>query len=352
MNIPIHFQSRRRGFTLIELLVVIAIIAILIALLLPAVQQAREAARRSQCKNNLKQIGLAFHNYHETHTTFPRPAMIGVTVSSGLELTMSASWGTMLLPYLDQAPVYELYDSNLSSVHPNNAEAVKTILPVFVCPSTPSGNPRTEWTIPAGTQLDPSFPPTGSDWNFSGGRADYVSTNGVRGDLSSIGYNGYPGGSPPRHGWATWIIAVQDVPSFSDGGRGGRMRDLWDGSSNTFMIGELASRNSLYRRNKIVPSSDPEAQAQAITGGGAWADPFNGEMWSEGRRYDGTDSGNGGPCAINCSNFRGAGLYSFHTGGVHVLMCDGSARFVSENIGQSVYCYLVTSQGGEVVGQF
>src|SRR5687767_7224860 len=99
-------DSRKgRGFTLIELLLVIAIIAILIALLLPAVQQAREAARRTTCKNGLKQIGLAFHNYADTHGRFPQPAMIGLTVLSGLRMTSAVSWQTMLLPFLDQAPV-------------------------------------------------------------------------------------------------------------------------------------------------------------------------------------------------------------------------------------------------------
>jgi prepilin-type N-terminal cleavage/methylation domain-containing protein len=119
----------KRGFTLIELLVVIAIIAILIALLLPAVQQAREAARRTQCKNNMRQIGLAFHNYHDTHTKFPKPAMLRLTVSSGLIIRGGASWCTMLLPYIEQGNVYSLYNSSLSAYDPANAAAVKTVIP-------------------------------------------------------------------------------------------------------------------------------------------------------------------------------------------------------------------------------
>src|SRR6202008_4030252 len=122
-------QRRARGFTLIELLVVIAIIAILIALLLPAVQQAREAARRTQCKNNMKQIGLAFHNYHDVYNRFPQPAMIGVTVSSGLIIRSGASWCTMLLPYIEQANAYNQYNSNTSPFDPVNAAAVSTIIP-------------------------------------------------------------------------------------------------------------------------------------------------------------------------------------------------------------------------------
>ena len=103
-------KKNSRGFTLIELLVVIAIIAVLIALLLPAVQQAREAARRSQCKNNLKQIGLAFHNYHETYNMFASPSTIGLTVSTGLVIRNGTSWCTAILPYIDQGPAYNLYN--------------------------------------------------------------------------------------------------------------------------------------------------------------------------------------------------------------------------------------------------
>ena len=95
------------GFTLIELLVVIAIIAILVALLLPAVQQAREAARRSSCKNNLKQLGLALHNYHDVHRVFPPAQLRGRNSSTGIEYGNAASWGAMLLPFIEQAPLYD-----------------------------------------------------------------------------------------------------------------------------------------------------------------------------------------------------------------------------------------------------
>ncbi len=101
-----------------------------------------------------------------------------------------------------------------------------------------------------------------------------------------------------------------------------------------------------------MPLSDPEAVAHSLTGGGAWADLFNGELWVEGRLYDGTPGSDGGPCAINCSNYRGAGMYSWHTGGVQVLLCDGSGRFISENIAQSILAGLVTCQKGEVLGEF
>ena len=127
----------RRGFTLIELLVVIAIIAILIALLLPAVQQAREAARRSVCQNNLKQIGLALHNYHDVHRTFP-PGWIGV--ESGVvnfEGESGFGWGAFILPYVDQAPLYQSFDFDESMVHAMNLSKLKQTLSVYLCPSDP-----------------------------------------------------------------------------------------------------------------------------------------------------------------------------------------------------------------------
>ena len=345
-----HSSRRARGFTLIELLVVIAIIAILIALLLPAVQQAREAARRTQCKNNLKQIGLGFHNYHDTFRTFPKPATLGLTVSTGLVVTQGASWSTMLLPYMDQAPLYNTIDTDRSPYDPVNVAATETILQGFLCPSTPRGDNVVEWTIPAGTSLGGGFPPTGATWSFRGGASDYATLNGVRGDFADAAYGGSPGGT--RHGWATWTIRVLDVAGFDDGGKGGKIRDITDGTSNTIHVGEVCNRNELWRDGRRVNPPDPEAVAHSLTGGGAWADLFNGELWVEGKLYDGTPGADGGPCAINCSNFRGAGMYTWHTGGAQVTLCDGSSRFISENVAQSVLAALITSQKGEVVGEF
>ncbi len=345
---------RRKGFTLIELLVVIAIIAILVALLLPAVQQAREAARRSSCKNNLKQIGLAFHNYHDTHGRFPQPAMIGLTLSTGLVITNGSSWEIQLLPFLEQAPLYEQLDVTSASPYDPavNGTAVATIISTFMCPSTPS-NPIVEFSIPAGTDIDgpDPLPPTGEQLDMRGGRCDYGTLDGVRGDFSSIARAGqtFNGG---REGWGTLSIRVLDIPGVSSGGSGARMRDITDGTSNTILIAEQASRNELYRKRALIPISDPEAAAQALMGSGAWADLFKGDTWVNGRLYDGTPGADGGPCAVNCSNARTAGLYSWHTGGAQVALCDGSVRFISENIAAWNLFSLITRAGGEVLGEF
>ncbi|MCH9654582.1 MAG: DUF1559 domain-containing protein [Planctomycetes bacterium] len=268
------YSRTKKGFTLIELLVVIAIIAILIALLLPAVQQAREAARRSTCKNNLKQFGLAFHSYHDTYQMFPKPSIIGVTVSSGVIFHTTTCWGVATLPYIDQANIYNKMNFNVSVFNPVNVPATETILPVHLCPSTPRSDSITQYTIPAGIPIDPGTPPTATANTFRGGASDYLSMSGVLGAFNAIAYSGQtPANS--RHGWGTQAIVVLDVPSLSDGGESTRLRDFTDGSTNTIILGETAGRNQLYRVGKAVASSDPEAIAESIGGAGAWADMLN-----------------------------------------------------------------------------
>jgi len=344
-------SKRKRGFTLIELLVVIAIIAILIALLLPAVQQAREAARRTQCKNNMRQIGLAFHNYHDTHGRFPQPSMIGLTVSTGLVIRSGSSWCTMLLPYIEQANVYALYDTNSSPFTPVNAAAVQTVIPGFICPSVSRPINTYTMAVPAGVDLDGSgpFPPLGAPLNMVAGVLDYDTLDGVFSGFRDVAYAGQPAPAD-RAGWGTWSIRVIDVPAFSSGGKGGNLRDITDGTSNTILVGEVSDRTKLIRKGRTIPLTDPEAQAQAISGSGTWPDLFKGDTWVGGKLYDGT--GTSGPCAVNCSNFRNAGMYSFHTGGVQVTLADGSARFISENIAAYTLASLITRAGGEVIGEF
>jgi prepilin-type N-terminal cleavage/methylation domain-containing protein len=350
--------SRRRGFTLIELLVVIAIIAILIALLLPAVQQAREAARRTQCKNNMKQIGLAYHNYHDVFGEFPRCAIIDVEVAGGMRFTRTTmNWAISILPYIDQAPLYNQINVNLSVYDPVNTPAVAAIIPMYVCPSTPRTDPRTTYTIPAGTTLAAGYPPTGVAHTLSSGALDYMAPSGVRGDFSNLAYQNFPGGSGGnRHAYSTWAARVSAGPVvvLNDGGRSGKISTITDGTSNTFLVLENAGRNVLYRKGRpFGPTADPDAAAQALSGGGAWADSvFQGDIWINGTGFDGYLGPDGGPCAVNCSNRRASGLYSFHVGGAHCLLADGSVRFLGENTAAFTIAGLITREKGEIVGEF
>lgn len=346
-------RPSRSGFTLIELLVVIAIIAILIALLLPAVQQAREAARRTQCRNNLKQLGIAFHNYHDVNGMFAQ-SRTGATVSSGLEVINGCGWPTALLPYMDQGNVYDNIDFNSSPVDGVNDEIYQTIIPTFMCPSAPGEPQLVSWEIPAGTPLGEDIPPVASTWVFASGRIDYEGTNGVRGQFSDNAYAGRTF-SGSRDGALGWNLIITDFPEANDTfDHQSRIRDIRDGTSNTILIGELASRNDLYYGKTKQGDANPtgETQVQKLIGGGGWGESGFKELWVEGRNYDGTPGLEGGLCAINCSNYRGAGLYSWHTGGVMILLCDGSARFLNENVDSFTFASLITAGRGEVIGEF
>ncbi|MEO2015480.1 MAG: DUF1559 domain-containing protein [Fuerstiella sp.] len=342
MRLSLRSSRRVRGFTLIELLVVIAIIAILIALLLPAVQQAREAARRTQCKNNLKQLGLAFHNYHDVSRSFPFSWMLSTNFNASV-------WGIQILPYLDQAPLWNKWDSNHpawneaagfghgpASVITSNLEVIATVLPAYVCPST-SARPVHDY----------DYSPAGFPITFTAARSDYTTTNGIRSGFASVAYAGNAGG---QRGGA--LVFVGGSPIGGSGDPITRMRDITDGSSNTILVGERVGGTNIYKKNKLDPTL---SAVLGGTNGGAWGDILNGEHWIAGSLYDGTPAPfapNGGPCPINCTNARGGGLYSFHTGGSQVLLADGAVRFLSASIDAGTFAALVTRAKGEVVGEF
>ena len=354
-------RKRKSGFTLIELLVVIAIIAILIALLLPAVQQAREAARRTQCKNNLKQFGLAMHNYHDVFNRFPLPGLLNLSTTgpSGTGLT-TTTWALSVLPQMEQANVYSLYNLNLSAWDPSNLAATQAKISAFVCPSTPRSDSAITYSAPSalfGGLVSANLTMTNA------GALDYAPTTRVKDVYLNIAYN--TSGMADRDGWGKGgIIYPPALSGSSTIPAGSRIADITDGTSNTTMIAEVAARNALYRGRKIVaitaPSPADEAYMNSIVGGGAWADPFGGAWELAGRNFDG--SGNDrGPCGINCSNSKvkpgsvfnnAGGMYSFHTGGAQVLLCDGSVRFLSENISSVTLASLISRGDGEVPGEF
>ncbi len=336
-------SRRQRAFTLIELLVVIAIIAVLVALLLPAVQQAREAARRAQCKNNLKQIGLALHNYEGAMRTFP----FAIDIEPNGTWT---SWGLMILPYIDQSPLYNNFNFNVPAyneagpVGVSNVAVISTRLPAFVCPSVPNGGNVYNSTWPAGYYGGgpPALPL--STVTYSAAESDYIATTGVRGTFANIAYANFPGGTG---GYRNGVL--REAGNYAGGPGVGRFSDITDGASNTFLVAERTGGGQLYQGTTPVSFQISGVNAYGLNGGG-WGDFMNGEEWIQGSSYDGTVAG--GPCPINCSNILGWGYHSFHTGGCQFVLADGSVKFVSQNISAFTLAGLITCRKGEVIGEY
>ena len=303
-----YSQSRfRRGFTLIELLVVIAIIAILIALLLPAVQQAREAARRTECKNHLKQIGLALHNYHDVHSVLP-PGWIAVNsgTPSAHSGTSGVGWGTMILPQMEQNNVYQLFNSARPLTDSSNAVFLRAQIKSYKCASDPNpdyfkinqaGSTTVIAELPTANYLAVFGPENLDDCENSPGILPVMADGTCRG--SGMFYHN------------------SSV----------RMRDLTDGTTNTLMTGERKTKPTL---NWF--SSWPGMIA-------------NGEEAFQ--RVCGSADHVPNHPATHFDDFS-----SHHVGGAQFSLGDGSVRFISENIDGRVYRSLATIQGGEVTGEF
>lgn len=330
------YSERSRGFTLVELLVVIAIIGILVALLLPAVQAAREAARRMECSNNLKQLGIAFHNYHGTFKKLPAPYVATALDRMGSPLAALGAppgntfhaWGTFLLPFMEEQPLYDQININVPMFSPfgpytyDNQTPVQQTVGVYNCPSTPD-RPKINDFLLLGT-----FP-------YKASSSDYCSTNGILGAWHSAYY--VPAvGSPlaDREG----VLSQPNLWS--------AFRDVTDGTSNTITIIERAGANDIWRDGKAIEQGSPTTG----TAGGSWADVVNGEFWFRGSLYDGT--GSIGPCLINCTNEDTRGAYSFHPGGVQTLLTDASVQFLSETVDTAVVARLVAKRDGEPVGDY
>ncbi|MFM9962094.1 MAG: DUF1559 domain-containing protein [Planctomycetaceae bacterium] len=316
-----------RGFTLIELLVVIAIIAVLIALLLPAVQQAREAARRSQCKNNLKQLGLATVNYHDTHLIYP--------INSGLGYGGAFAWqagthrkGTPLvrvLPMIDNTALYKKlnFAGDVVGQIAGDATLRAQPMPAFLCPS--------------------DYPyagvgPTGLAYT------NYVTSTGAQATASSGGCALFPGnffgtGSDAHCNFAngsniSGVVAGRSVWA-------ARIRDVRDGTSNTFFWGEVRANCSAHIgtlgwwnshlgiQSTAIPLNYPTCVGEAPGNNGT---PLNCNSWNDWRTE--------------------GGFKSAHTGGVHFVLCDGSVRFISQNIDYRNLQRLGDRRDAEPVSEF
>ncbi|MFY9256553.1 MAG: DUF1559 domain-containing protein [Fuerstiella sp.] len=336
---------RKRGFTLIELLVVIAIIAILIALLLPAVQQAREAARRTQCKNNLKQIGLALHNYHDVYNSFPPQS----TNAGNLGAHAPTLWVRML-PFIDQGALYNqaaaigfgkdanywLGSAGASSVALRGIFA-NAFVPGFRCPS--SAMPDTQ-TVSGSAQMWHSYVAMSGSHGYRRTTPFAASSNG----------DGVDDSATSNSSWSSGGVFP--------GQKNVKIRDIIDGTSNTIVIAEQSAYLGTNRNNRTAcPTSGP------------WMGIKNP------RQVNGTDGGMAaGPTGdIRCYNLTtlrespnppvgsaiqlntrcNTPLSSYHTGGVQVLLGDGTVRFISDNVDlTNVLFNLVDRDDGNVIGEF
>ncbi len=329
----------RSGFTLIELLVVIAVIGILVALLLPAVQAAREAARRMQCGSNLKQLGLALHNYESTyrmwpaHSSFPSPGP-GYRTPRG-------SWITRILPYIEQEGLFTLYNQNLNWHDPLNDAAVKARLPIVTCPSAPNRD-GFEWTILVGYANASTTTPTLTPRTFYyGATTDYTNIGGIGSALN----NSLPPASKLGDPLNSGILKANAVS----------LAEVTDGLSNTILVSECAGRPLLYQKGRVVPDgttpktwSGTASVTRPLPTGGVWSSHSKGFL-IDGAQPNGFTNTVPGRCSVNCSNDNE--IYAFHPGGANALFADGSVRLLEASISMQTLIALATRSGGEVVSE-
>jgi prepilin-type N-terminal cleavage/methylation domain-containing protein/prepilin-type processing-associated H-X9-DG protein len=362
-------SQRRRGFTLIELLVVIAIIAILIGLLLPAVQKVREAAARMACQNNLKQLGVAIHNYESTYGKLPA----AYTKLSSPDLDPNAQFAgryvglsllANLLPYMEQAPLYARLDptkSEFSTVnippngpHSGSNTAYAQVVKSYLCPSDPTpatldyynavwgpyGDGGGAFCFPGGSSGASNISPPGQIW----ARSDYFPIAGIHDALTA------QLGLTARYGGSTQMLGTLNDPQYPGGGPFPILA-VTDGTSNTIFMSECGGKPVGYNRKRQIYKSEVnglpvDGSIEPVSsGGGAWGDMFIYSALAGGKC---DDSGQRlGPCMINSTSNNE--IYAWHTSGANALFGDGSVRFLKDSTPATTIIALVTRAGGETV---
>jgi len=362
-------RFRCRGFTLIELLVVIAIIAVLIALLLPAVQSAREAARRAQCVNNLKQVGLAMHNYHDVNGVFPMSATSAKAAPNGACQNGLFGWHATILPQIDQQPLYNainfwvgnaancadqdvmLYEATIPATHPNGT-AARAVVAAYLCPSDSHEIPET---------MGASRP---APQSYSGNAGWTPDTSGPT-EGSRIGrHNGFIGLTDPA-GRASWHVGPISAAKVTDGlsqtvaaaeRRIPRATDPYDiegmlaepEATRSYCAGGSGSSRTLHAWQRYCGTVSFPDPAWTVFAGRAWISGWG----HAGGTYMQVLSPNGRSCHIYGGESDGNILVtpgSRHQGGLNVLFGDGGVRFLKDSIASTVWWAIGTRDGGEVV---
>ncbi len=333
-------RFNRRAFTLIELLVVIAIIAMLVALLLPAVQQAREAARRTQCRNHLKQLGLALNNYHDVHLCFPPGRLRSLVDGQGRCFSAYA----YLLPYLDAATLYQQINFDANPEDAVNAVALEQTIPFFLCPSD-------QFRKLQGNSAVHNYPLcTGSTLSLSPRNPGGVRVTGLFYENSSVRFGDVSDGS-------SQTVCISETIK-SEGGPA-----VWDGTSKTngfVLTTGCDNATTCPELTDYATQCHGGGQALQQTRGSRWLYGAPGHSMYNHLRPPNSfdiDCRGGLPHSIRTNPAwdrlsLNVAARSRHIGGVHALFVDGHVQFVSENINQATWLSLGSRNGGEVVGEF
>ncbi len=369
---------RHAAFTLIELLVVIAIIAILIGLLLPAVQKVREAASRMKCQNNIKQLVLAVHSYESSNNRLPPSEWkYELKPTSGPTIKTEHGWAVFILPHIEQGPLADRYDfkqpwSGYSEKPPvlvsqANADVILTHLSVFQCPSVSPSN-----RVDAFREHKDNDPAKPLEKRADAACSDYFAIKGVKGkDLSDPAKAGckdaggayvpcldsFPGSTTDEAGAGALSKEEEKIdhtdPTKNKRSSAGKFAQVIDGTSNTAILAECASRPKHLRKTGEWTKYKDNLPSKGVepNKGGGWAAKEN-ALDIHGSQEDGAveyfDGGRkGGPMVVNVTSEKD--VYSLHPGGANVGFCDGSVRFLTETIRIRQFAAMVTRSVGEVV---